>query len=76
LAFQEPSRFRPKSNIPSPENLGHASQEVLEGQILVTIETDKATVEVPSPISGTLVEYLVKSDAEIAVGEPFAILST
>ena len=58
------------------ELLGIIGQQIEEGQILITVETDKATVEVPSPVKGTLVEYLVESDEEIEVGAPFAIINT
>ena len=44
------------------------------GQMLLQVETDKAVVEVPTPISGTVVELLVQLDDEIATGHPIAVL--
>ncbi len=39
-------------------------------QVVVEIETDKATVEVPSDISGTVKEVFVKDGTKANVGEP------
>jgi len=44
------------------------------GQVLLRVETDKAVVEVPSPISGTVVSLLAEVDEEIVTGHPIAIL--
>jgi 2-oxoglutarate dehydrogenase E2 component (dihydrolipoamide succinyltransferase) len=41
---------------------------VREGDPLVELETDKVTVEVPAPASGTLVEILVATDQDTAPG--------
>ena len=47
---------------------------VAEGNSLMLVETDKASVEVPSPMSGTVVEVLVAVGDEVATGAPtFAI---
>ncbi len=35
---------------------------------LVSLDSDKATVEVPSPVAGVLVEQLVAAGAEVAIG--------
>jgi pyruvate/2-oxoglutarate dehydrogenase complex dihydrolipoamide acyltransferase (E2) component len=37
------------------------------------VETDKANVEVPSPVAGTIVELLFKDGAEIKTGDSIAI---
>jgi pyruvate dehydrogenase E2 component (dihydrolipoamide acetyltransferase) len=37
------------------------------------VETDKATVEVPSPISGRIVELLFKEGDEITTGSNIVI---
>jgi pyruvate/2-oxoglutarate dehydrogenase complex dihydrolipoamide acyltransferase (E2) component len=36
------------------------------------VETDKANVEVPSPVAGTIVELLFKDGDEIKTGDPIA----
>lgn len=47
---------------------------VAEGDPLLTVQTDKVDVDVPSPLSGTVVEQLVAPDDEVAVGTPIAIV--
>src|SRR6201981_801761 len=42
---------------------------VSEGQSVMELETDKAVVEVPSSVSGTVKEFLVKECAKIKVGQ-------
>src|SRR5271157_3791257 len=42
---------------------------VSEGQSVMELETDKAVVEVPSSISGTVNEILVKEGDKIKVGQ-------
>ncbi|MDI1289826.1 MAG: hypothetical protein PSX37_07760 [bacterium] len=46
------------------------------GDPLIRVETDKALVEVPSPVAGTLVEQLVNIDDEIATGTPIATIES
>ncbi len=43
--------------------------EVSEGQAVMELETDKAVVEVPSSVSGTVKEILVKEGEKIKVGQ-------
>jgi pyruvate dehydrogenase E2 component (dihydrolipoamide acetyltransferase) len=43
-------------------------------QPLVAVESDKALVEVPSPVSGTLVEQLAAVEDELEIGAPIAII--
>jgi 2-oxoglutarate dehydrogenase E2 component (dihydrolipoamide succinyltransferase) len=45
---------------------------VAEDEPLVEIETDKATLEVPAPVSGRLAKVLKKQGEEAAVGETIA----
>lgn len=45
------------------------SEEVAEEDILLTIETDKAAVEVPSPFSGTIEEIRVEVGDIVRVGD-------
>lgn len=47
---------------------------VSEGDPLLTVQTDKVDVDVPSPLSGTVVEHLVGPDDEISVGTPVAVV--
>lgn len=46
------------------------------GDPLIRVETDKALVDVPSPVAGTLVEQLVSIDDEIATGTPIATIES
>src|SRR5262244_3543587 len=43
-------------------------QSVLEDQILAAVMTDKATVEIPSPVAGTVVALAGEVGSTIAVG--------
>lgn len=45
---------------------------VTAGDPLLVVETDKAQVEIPSPVTGTLVEQLVALDEEITTGTAVA----
>ncbi len=47
---------------------------VQAGDPLLRVETDKALVDVPSPIAGTVVEIHVAVDDEVATGAPIVIL--
>ncbi|MBC7464082.1 MAG: biotin attachment protein [Actinobacteria bacterium] len=48
-------------------------EKIAKGESLMEVETDKATVEVPSPIDGTIVELLFAEGDEIKTGEPIVI---
>lgn len=48
---------------------------VSEGDSLIVIESDKASMEVPSPYSGIVIEWQVGIGAEAETGLPLAILS-
>lgn len=56
------------------EWLVNVGDSVAMDQPLVRVETDKALVEVPSPVAGTLVELLVAVEDEIEIGTPIAIV--
>jgi pyruvate/2-oxoglutarate dehydrogenase complex dihydrolipoamide acyltransferase (E2) component len=43
---------------------------ISEGQSLLVVETDKAKLEVPSPLAGTVIEIVVAIGDEIRVGAP------
>jgi len=46
---------------------------VAVGDSLMEVETDKANVEVPSPVAGKLVQIYFKDGDEIKTVEPIAI---
>ena len=49
--------------------------KVIEGDTLVIVESDKAVVDVPSPVTGTLVELLVAPEEEVEIGAPIAVIN-
>jgi pyruvate dehydrogenase E2 component (dihydrolipoyllysine-residue acetyltransferase) len=49
-------------------------QEVAEDDLLVEIQTDKATVEVPSPASGVVSRILADEGAVVPVGELLVVI--
>jgi pyruvate/2-oxoglutarate dehydrogenase complex dihydrolipoamide acyltransferase (E2) component len=49
--------------------------EVLANQQLVSVETEKATIELPAPWSGRVERLLVVAGEEVKVGAPLALLS-
>ena len=49
---------------------------IAAGDPIMRVETDKAVVEVPSPVAGTVVEHLVAVDDEIATGTPIAVIES
>ena len=51
-------------------------ERVAVGQELLIVETDKSTVEVPSPVAGRIAEILVKPGQEVATGAPIVTMET
>jgi pyruvate dehydrogenase E2 component (dihydrolipoamide acetyltransferase) len=49
---------------------------VQEGDVILEIETDKAAVEIPSPITGTVAEILVNPGDVVNVGDVLMIFDT
>jgi len=49
-------------------------EEVNEGDDLVEMTTDKATFNVPCPVSGILAEIVAEEDETVKVGEVLAII--
>jgi pyruvate/2-oxoglutarate dehydrogenase complex dihydrolipoamide acyltransferase (E2) component len=49
-----------------------AGEAVQEGDPIVVVETDKATSDLESPLSGTLVVVLAQDGVEVEIGEPLA----
>ena len=62
------------SGVPVIELLVKVGDVVGKDQGLVTLESDKATMEVPSPFAGTIRELLVKVGDEITTGALVAII--
>lgn len=49
---------------------------VKAGDPLMLVETDKASVEVPSPVSGTVIAVLVIIDQAVSTGAPIVEIET
>jgi 2-oxoglutarate dehydrogenase E2 component (dihydrolipoamide succinyltransferase) len=49
-------------------------QTIDEGDALLSVETDKVTVTVPSPMAGTVVELLVAEQDQITTGTHIVVL--
>ncbi|BCB76780.1 hypothetical protein GCM10022251_49600 [Phytohabitans flavus] len=52
----------------------HVGATVAAGDPLVKVETDKAVVEIPSPVAGVVREHLVKEDDEVRTGQPIVVI--
>ncbi|WP_298004701.1 MULTISPECIES: dihydrolipoamide acetyltransferase family protein [Anaerolinea] len=50
-------------------------EAIEKGQVLAEIETDKATVEVETTVSGVVYRHLVEQGAIVPVGTPIAIIT-
>jgi glutaconyl-CoA/methylmalonyl-CoA decarboxylase subunit gamma len=46
------------------------------GEALLEVETDKATVQIPSPVSGILKEQFFRDGEEISTGDKIASLES
>ena len=53
-----------------------AGDVIEKEQSIIEIETDKATIEVPSNVSGKITEVLVKLGESVKVGAPYVAGST
>src|SRR5690348_18346797 len=47
-------------------------EAVSQDEPIASLETDKVSVEVPSPVAGVMTEQLVKEGDTVAVGAPIA----
>ncbi len=56
------------------EWLKKEGDKVKSGEVIGTIQTDKATLELESPGSGTLSGFLIQSGATVPVGKPIAAI--
>jgi dihydrolipoamide dehydrogenase len=63
-------------NVPVIEVLVSAGDTVTAEQSLITLESDKATMEVPSPADGVVLSVEVKLGSEISEGDLIAIVET
>lgn len=58
------------------EWVAEVGQSLSEGDVLIRVETDKAVVEVPTPVSGRLVTQSVAVGDEVDTGSVVAVLET
>ena len=63
-------------DVPVIEVLVKEGDEVKAEQALVTLESDKATMDVPSPLSGSVREIKVKAGDKVSEGSIILMLST
>lgn len=56
-------------NVPVIEVLVTAGDTVEQDQSLITLESDKATMEIPSPQAGTIESVAVKEGDEVSIGQ-------
>ena len=56
------------------EVLVSSGDQVNEEDSLITLESDKATMEVPSPVSGTIEEMKVRAGDKVSEGSPIAVI--
>src|SRR3954451_22749845 len=54
--------------------LVEVGQEVAEDDALVEIETDKTTVEIPSPVAGPVAQILVEGGQTVPVGTALVVI--
>src|SRR5712691_7392492 len=52
----------------------HEGDTVKKDQSLLVVLAEKASLEVPSPVSGRVAKLLVKSGDEIKVGQPYCVV--
>jgi pyruvate dehydrogenase E2 component (dihydrolipoamide acetyltransferase) len=56
--------------------LHSVGDHIQEGDGLASVEVGKVDVEVPSPVTGRLVDILVNKGDEVAVGAPICVVET
>ena len=64
------------SGVPVIEILVKVGESVKKDQGLLTLESDKATMEVPSPVDGVITEILAKLGDELSAGDLVARIQT
>ena len=61
-------------NVEIVEVVVKAGDQVRAEQTLITLETDKAAMEVPSPVAGTVIELKVEQGGRVSTGDLIAFL--
>ncbi|BFM14964.1 dihydrolipoyllysine-residue acetyltransferase [Maricurvus nonylphenolicus] len=51
-----------------------AGDEIAEGDSLIVLETDKASMEIPSPVSGTVVSIAINEGDKVSEGQALAVI--
>jgi 2-oxoisovalerate dehydrogenase E1 component len=51
-------------------------QTVSEGELLASVEADKASMDISAPVAGTVVELFAEEGDQLAVGQPLLMLTT
>ena len=64
------------TDVPVVEILVEVGQEVAEEDPLVALESDKATMEVPSPSAGKVAKILIEVGSEVSQGTPIKRVKT
>ena len=64
------------TDVPVIEILVEVGQEISEEDPLIALESDKATMEVPSPAAGVVKELLVKVGDKVSQGDPILELDS
>jgi pyruvate dehydrogenase E2 component (dihydrolipoamide acetyltransferase) len=54
----------------------HVGDEIVKGDVIAIIETDKANVEITSFQSGVLRQLLIKEGTSVPVGDPIAVIGS
>ncbi|NDZ17541.1 biotin attachment protein [Variovorax sp. WS11] len=63
-------------NVVLSEFVKAVGDEIVKGETIATLEADKASVDVEAPMGGRLIELLAEPGAELAIGNPLAIIET
>lgn len=64
------------SDVEIVEVLVREGERIAAEQALITLETDKAAMEVPSPAAGTVVEMKVSQGGRVSTGDTILVLET
>ncbi|MEC9255411.1 dihydrolipoyllysine-residue acetyltransferase [Thalassolituus sp.] len=51
-------------------------EEIDEEQSVITLETDKASMEIPAGVAGTVEEILIKMGDKVSEGDPMVVIKT
>jgi pyruvate dehydrogenase E2 component (dihydrolipoamide acetyltransferase) len=62
------------ADVPVIEILVAVGEEVIKDQPLITLESDKATMEIPSPVAGVVQDIKVQLGDKVSEGTPIAVL--